>query len=956
MRIPLLIATPFATLATVVVVSLSVARGAEADPILTLGREGNWLLIRRADLPGGQIRVNYLEAYCRAGSTDADWVQRTVTPHRAELLSLSDDRRTLRLGDTLADGVTVQHTITAKDDEVDFQLRAHNPGAKRSEAHWAQACPRLADFTGFDLQGKDLDDYLPKCFIFLGGKLARLSEVRPWAKEAHYTPGQVWSAPGVPRTDVNPRPLSPLVPDNGLIGAFSRDAKLIFATAWEPYQELFQGVARCLHSDFRLGGLQPGETKLIRGKIYLATNDVPALLARYRKDFPEHANSPSPQGLGMAGMTVTPHLQSTEMRYRREPDFSLGARVQVFLQNTTDQPLSLPATSDVRLRGRTPEELLRAGGWAWHDFPSAWTNEPLTLPPGALTVWSWNGRRADWGTNTSADLLVRAPQSETPSRCNVAIANPQVWLSTVTFLGAETNPFPDSVIFHVANDSRQPLRLEACRLWLPARNQTWRALLPQPWMTNLERFPADGNIAAQDRGGARVSTGRLPLTYAALEVQLADAQGKPLTLWAHVRVKREWFDISGGWVASRLANGSSTLQCEPFLKTLRRMHVNTGHIADTGGYTDQTGPDGLYTRYPLKYFNKLEPFSHYDTDEVLPRIHAVEFLGEPQYGGGRPVPPMEVWRKLAPYAATRLPTTVTHSEERIWRFYAGLSDFPHYDAYRVSAPSPDIWSKYDRWDGQTIRWGAPLETIGEMCRSLRELNRPMPTAYWSQGAHEGWEVYGGRKRTSPTPDELRAQAYYALASRITSLYWFNLSLKSLVKFPDLIEPMTRIGHEIRMLDDFYLEGDATSHERILRDGKPDWDLDVVAGPRGALLFALDLDYQPDPAERVFKFGPPREAIFRFRLPAYASKLVGVFRVDADGVTTVEHKGKAGTLEIRDRASRVEVYVAATRTGERERLEARRRDLIAKENSLGFDPGRNASDLEVLKQLLDPARK
>jgi hypothetical protein len=99
----------------------------------------------------------------------------------------------------------------------------------------------------------------------------------------------VWCPAAVPRTDVNPRPLNPLVPSNGLIGCFSADEKMIFATAFEPYQELFQGVIRCLHSDFRLGGLEPGETKMIRGKIYVVTNDVPALVARYAKDFPEHA-------------------------------------------------------------------------------------------------------------------------------------------------------------------------------------------------------------------------------------------------------------------------------------------------------------------------------------------------------------------------------------------------------------------------------------------------------------------------------------------------------------------------------------------------------------------------------------------------------------------------------------------------------------------------------------------
>ncbi len=261
----------------------------DAPPSLTLARDGHWLVIRGPQIPGGEIRINYLEAYCRAGSTDADWVQHTVVKHTSELLSLSDDAKVLKLRDTLADGVTVEHTITAGADEVDFRLTAHNPVATRSEAHWAQPCIRLAAFTGFDPQGKNLDDYLGKCFVFLGGKLTRMPTPQ-WATQARYTPGQVWCPEGVPRTDVNPRPLNSLVPSNGLIGVFSGDEKLIFATAWAPYQELFQGVARCVHSDFRLGGLKPGETKQIRGKMYVVPNDVQALLARYAKDFPEHCD------------------------------------------------------------------------------------------------------------------------------------------------------------------------------------------------------------------------------------------------------------------------------------------------------------------------------------------------------------------------------------------------------------------------------------------------------------------------------------------------------------------------------------------------------------------------------------------------------------------------------------------------------------------------------------------
>ncbi len=262
-------------------------RANAATKTLTLARDHHWLIINGPQLPG-EIRINYLEAYCRPGSTDADWVKHTVIPHKNEFISLNANRTKLRLRDTLADGVVVEHTITAGKDEVDFRLTAHNPGSHTSEAHWAQPCVRLSAFMGFDEKSAgNATDYLPRSFIFLDGQLTRMP-TRDWATQARYVPGQVWCPAHVPRTDVNPRPLSALVPSNGLIGAFSADEKLIFATAWEPYQELFQGVARCLHSDFRLGGLRPGERKEIHGKIYIVPADVPKLLKRYAKDFPAH--------------------------------------------------------------------------------------------------------------------------------------------------------------------------------------------------------------------------------------------------------------------------------------------------------------------------------------------------------------------------------------------------------------------------------------------------------------------------------------------------------------------------------------------------------------------------------------------------------------------------------------------------------------------------------------------
>jgi hypothetical protein len=250
-------------------------------PKLTLSWAGNFLTISGPRLPQGAVKVQYLEAYCRPGSTDRDW-RETVIPHRTELLSRSADGTVLKLRCTLTDGVRVDHEITAGEDEVTFQLSARNPTDKRSEVDWAQPCIRVASFTG-----RGQKDYVPLCFIFLDGKLTRLP-TQPWAQKARYTPGQVYCPAGVDRRDVNPRPLSTLVPSNGLIGCFSGDGKMLLASAWEPYQELFQGVAVCVHSDFRIGGLKPGESKKIRGKIYLMQADPDELLRRYARDFPEH--------------------------------------------------------------------------------------------------------------------------------------------------------------------------------------------------------------------------------------------------------------------------------------------------------------------------------------------------------------------------------------------------------------------------------------------------------------------------------------------------------------------------------------------------------------------------------------------------------------------------------------------------------------------------------------------
>ena len=154
-----------------------------------------------------------------------------------------------------------------------------------------------------------------------------------------------------------------------------------------------------------------------------------------------------------------------------------------------------------------------------------------------------------------------------------------------------------------------------------------------------------------------------------------------------------------------------------------------------------------------------------------------------------------------------------------------------------------------------------------------------------------------------------------------------------------------------MLDEFILEGDAYGFERLTRGrNKLDWDVASVCGPRAALLFALDLDYTPDPKEKVFRFGPPRKAKWRFQLPSYLEDVKDVFRLDADGVHDVKWSRKHGAVEIREKASRVAIYVATPDSQLRASIENKRQGLIAAEAALQFDPARIDADFQQLVQL------
>jgi hypothetical protein len=238
----------------------------------------NLLTVSGPELPGGKLEIWYLEAFCRKGAANQKW-DKTTFPHKTILLSATANR--LRFRTDVEPRVQVLHGVTADADEIRFEFEFKNQGTEPAGIEWFQpACIRVERFTGTNQSG-----YISRSFIFTRRGLTTLDKTRR-TEEALYRGGQVYLPQGINPADANPRPLNLDNPTNGLIGCFSADQKFLLATASDCTHELFEGVYVCLHSDPLVGGLAAGETRRIRSKIYIVTNDVNALLTRYRKDFP----------------------------------------------------------------------------------------------------------------------------------------------------------------------------------------------------------------------------------------------------------------------------------------------------------------------------------------------------------------------------------------------------------------------------------------------------------------------------------------------------------------------------------------------------------------------------------------------------------------------------------------------------------------------------------------------
>ena len=254
------------------------------DPTgLTIRWADNLLTIKGPGLPEEGVSINYLEAYCRPGSTDRDWAE-TVIPHTPRVIEAPEGGKRLRAGATpwpmawssITSSKQARMPSRSKSWPTTPQTRLPKPTGPNPVSAWPASRVSPKSMTP--------RPYLPKCFVMID-KSPRFLPTEPWATKARYIPGQVYGLAGVDRQDLNPSTLSELAASDGLMGCVSGDGQNILAVAFEPSQELFQGVIVCIHADFRLGGLDPGETKRVRGRLYVVPNDLESLVGRYRRDF-----------------------------------------------------------------------------------------------------------------------------------------------------------------------------------------------------------------------------------------------------------------------------------------------------------------------------------------------------------------------------------------------------------------------------------------------------------------------------------------------------------------------------------------------------------------------------------------------------------------------------------------------------------------------------------------------
>jgi hypothetical protein len=644
--------------------------------------------------------------------------------------------------------------------------------------------------------------------------------------------------------------------------------------------------------------------------------------------------SESPFPIEIAGVTVIPHYVSGEIpNYRDEEKYlskyNPGALIRIFVRNTD---LNSAINPEVLFNGKAGQELIGSNIVSYCDVPDIRvdvTRLSTEIPASAMDCYLLNVVDSNFYAN-GINLKFRDKISGRTTEKLISINAPDLYASRMVFNSTDGSKFPDGFYIYFNNNADQDVQIGEVRIWEAGKTYTEHAWVESLLPEKITWFGEQSNIPARGMNGAWVTTGKLPFgeTIIEFEVKRNSAVEK---MYYVVKPMIINFDIGLGWDFNLLGKS------EAYCKTMKFMHFNTvnGDAAAFLAHKEWS------EKYPMKRFSKLEAEASTNDENTLRTIHGSEFFGEPQFGKR---PAQEIFNFYTSYRKSGFPTTLTLSHEPGFFLYAGVVDFAHFDAYRVVAPHADKWGEYKKYENKNVKWGSPLETIGDYMRTLNRISYPNPVAAWAQAMADDWGSRSRKNAGNPNNLEMRIQAYEAIANGASSLYWFNMGGKTVLNNRSSLAEIQRINREIMVAGD------------LLTKTTPFWgqnrfmdiDLNVLTGPDFAALFAIDLKYKVSDKNQFVSSGKRSETM-AFKVPAYLHQCNASLKISHDGISEVNIKISNGNAIITDTLETTGLYILyhSIKTDMKDLLTRRYNEIKASEASYEFDPINNDSDFGVL---------
>ncbi|MBC7398533.1 MAG: hypothetical protein H7289_01215, partial [Mucilaginibacter sp.] len=636
----------------------------------------------------------------------------------------------------------------------------------------------------------------------------------------------------------------------------------------------------------------------------------------------------------IAGVTIVPHYVSGEIPNFNDEEqylskYKPGALIRIFVKNTDPSAAINPT---ILVNGKTGKELIKSNIVSYCDLPDireVETGMSTVIPSHGIDCYLLNVVDSNFYSDGILLKFTDKNSGLTVTK-KIELIKPEIFASRIVFTSSNGTCFPDGFLVYLNNNAKLAGEVEDITIWKAPGKVTdhwWSESVVQK---DIKWFGEKRKIEAGSINGASVNTGRLPFGEIVLELKIK--MGPVLkTLFYTVKPIVLNFDIGMGWGDRYLAAS------EAFCKTVKFMHFNTVN-GDAANFLANTE---WAEKYPMKRFSKLQKEALTTDAKKLNTIHGSEFFGEPQFSKK---PANEIFNYYTSYRNSGFPTTLTLSHEPGFFLYAGVVDLVHFDAYRVVAPHADKWGNYNKYGEKNVKWGAPLETIGDYMRTLNRISYPNPVAAWAQAMSDNWRSRYRPGGGNPNNHEMRVQAYEAIANGAASLYWFNMSGKTIVNNRPSLAEIHRINRELTVLGDLLVRADPYWFQNRFKD----IDLNVLAGPDYALLFAIDLKYKVSDSNQFVSAGK-RSASLTFKIPAYLQNCNSALKVTHEGVYKVDVKVMNGTASINDSFETTGVYLLFNKAdlGLANKIKLKFNETLANEASYRFDPITNDADFKVL---------